>query len=156
MVKDGDPVTLQCSIVGKNIFQNSADLLAGFDNNFNITYKWKCKTKSLIAILGESAFDVVWLHDNKEIKPSEDFQYVNQGEVYKLVIPEIFPEDSGTYTCDAFNDSGEVFSTCTLKVQGMLWYIITIVTSRDNLPPLKYFFYILPVAFLKGFFFFSK
>jgi len=81
VVKDGDPVTLQCTIAG------------------------------------ESAFDVVWLHNNKEIKPSEDFQYLNEGEVYKLVIPEIFPEDTGTYTCDAFNDSGEVFSTCTLEVQ---------------------------------------
>ncbi|GFU59080.1 myosin light chain kinase, smooth muscle [Nephila pilipes] len=65
----------------------------------------------------ESAFDIVWLHNNKEIKPSEDFQYAHDGDVYKLIIPEIFPEDTGTYTCDAFNDSGEIFSTCTLDVQ---------------------------------------
>ncbi|GIX87268.1 twitchin, partial [Caerostris extrusa] len=81
VVKDGDPVTLQC------------------------------------IIKGESAFDVVWLHNNKEIKPSEDFEYAHEGDVYKLIIPEIFPEDTGTYTCDAFNDGGEVFSTCTLDVQ---------------------------------------
>ncbi|GFT55266.1 myosin light chain kinase, smooth muscle [Nephila pilipes] len=81
VVKDGDPVTLQCRIKG------------------------------------ESAFDIVWLHNNKEIKPSEDFQYAHDGDVYKLIIPEIFPEDTGTYTCDAFNDSGEIFSTCTLDVQ---------------------------------------
>ncbi len=33
-----------------------------------------------------------------------------------LQIPEIFPEDAGTYTCEAFNDVGECFSSCTLVV----------------------------------------
>lgn len=80
VVKDGDAVTLQCTI------------------------------------RGSSKFDVVWLHNEKEIKSSKDFQYVTEGEVYKLVIAEIFPEDSGTYTCEAFNDVGEAFSTCTLDV----------------------------------------
>ena len=61
-------------------------------------------------------FDVVWLHNNKEIKPSKDFQYGRDGNVYKLQIAEIFPEDSGTYTCEAFNNVGECFSTCTLNV----------------------------------------
>lgn len=31
-------------------------------------------------------------------------------------IAEIFPEDAGTYTCEAFNDGGESFSTCTINV----------------------------------------
>lgn len=53
-----------------------------------------------------SSFDVVWLHNNKEIKPSKDFQYARDGNVYKLQIAEIFPEDSGTYTCEAFNNAG--------------------------------------------------
>ena len=28
----------------------------------------------------------------------------------------MFPEDSGTYTCEAFNDVGECFTSCTLVV----------------------------------------
>lgn len=65
----------------------------------------------------ESHFQVVWLHNEKEIKPSKDFRYVNQGgNIYRLEIAEIFPEDSGTYTCEAYNDSGDCFSTCTLFV----------------------------------------
>uniref|UniRef100_A0A224ZAF7 Twitchin like n=1 Tax=Rhipicephalus zambeziensis TaxID=60191 RepID=A0A224ZAF7_9ACAR len=80
VVKDGDAVTLQCTIRGSN------------------------------------KFDVVWLHNEKEIKSSKDFQYVTEGDVYKLVIAEVYPEDSGTYTCEAFNDVGEAFSTCTLDV----------------------------------------
>lgn len=67
-------------------------------------------------IIGAEHFDVVWLHNNKEIKPSKDFQYTNEANIYKLQIAEIFPEDAGTYTCEAFNDAGESFSTCTINV----------------------------------------
>ena len=67
-------------------------------------------------IIGAKKFDVVWLHNNKEIKPSKDFQYSNEANIYKLNIAEIFPEDAGTYTCEAFNDAGESFSSCTLNV----------------------------------------
>lgn len=79
-VKDGEPVTLSCRIIGAD------------------------------------KFDVIWLHNNKEIKPSKDFQYTSEANIYKLVIAEIFPEDSGAYTCEAFNDAGESFSSCTLNV----------------------------------------
>lgn len=67
-------------------------------------------------IIGAQKFDVVWLHNNKEIKPSKDFQYTNEANIYKLQIAEIFPEDAGTYTCESFNDAGESFSTCTINV----------------------------------------
>lgn len=69
-------------------------------------------------VLGAQKFDVIWLHNNKEIKPSKDFLYTNTANIYKLNIAEIFPEDSGVYTCEAFNDSGESFSSCTLSVLG--------------------------------------
>jgi len=80
LVKDGDPVTLSCTI-------GRAD-----------------------------RFDVVWLHNEKEIKPSKDFEYKSSGNVHSLNITEIFPEDAGTYTCEAFNDIGECFSSCSLVV----------------------------------------
>jgi hypothetical protein len=68
-------------------------------------------------ITGSSRFDVVWLHNEKEIKSGKDFKYVNRGSnVYGLEIAEVFPEDAGTYTCEAFNDAGECFSTCSLIV----------------------------------------
>lgn len=71
-----------------------------------------------VRIIGAEKFDVVWLHNDKEIKPSKDFEYTNEANIYKLKIAEIFPEDSGTYTCEAFNDAGESFSSCTLIVLG--------------------------------------
>ncbi|XP_058467261.1 twitchin isoform X5 [Malaya genurostris] len=61
-------------------------------------------------------FNVIWLHDNREIKNTPDFEYRNDGDVYSLHIPEIFPEDAGTYTCEAFNKGGESFSSCTITV----------------------------------------
>lgn len=132
-------------------------------------------------IVGAERFDVVWLHNNKEIKPSKDFMYSSEANIHKLTIAEIFPEDSGkhffklnillreqfivsipfygmitkfsdmfsfyffsftfsysviyiminmkirflldfcmtfkgVYTCEAFNDCGESFSSCSLVV----------------------------------------
>ncbi|XP_058812494.1 twitchin isoform X4 [Topomyia yanbarensis] len=61
-------------------------------------------------------FNVIWLHDNREIKNTPDFEYRNDGDLYSLHIPEIFPEDAGTYTCEAFNKGGESFSSCTISV----------------------------------------
>ena len=84
VVKDGDPVRLECTVAGGS---------------------------------EDARFDVVWLHNEKEIKPSKDFQYKKVGDnVHILEIQEIFPEDAGTYTCEAFNESGECFSSCTLMV----------------------------------------
>ena len=80
-VKDGDQVTLECTITG------------------------------------DTSYDVVWLHNEKEIKPSKDFNYVNKGNNYALEISEVFPEDEGTYTCEAFNDAGECFTTCSMQVE---------------------------------------
>lgn len=67
-------------------------------------------------IIGAEKFDVIWLHNNKEIKPSKDFHYSSEANIYKLTIAEIFPEDAGAYTCEAFNDAGESFSSCVLNV----------------------------------------
>ena len=39
-----------------------------------------------------SVYDVVWLHNNKEIKPSPDFQYIKEKNTLKLKIAEMFPE----------------------------------------------------------------
>ena len=81
VAKDGEPVTLECTITG------------------------------------DASFDVVWLHNEKEIKPSKDFNYVTKANQYALEISEVFPEDEGTYTCEAFNDAGECFTTCSMFVE---------------------------------------
>lgn len=59
---------------------------------------------------------VEWLRDGKVVKSSDDFRYENSGDKYKLVIPEIFPEDSGVYTCHASSAQGSAESSCSLFV----------------------------------------
>lgn len=78
---------------------------------------------------GETKFDTIWLHNTKEVKASADFKQRSEGDNYYLEISEIFPEDSGIYTCEAFNDAGEAFSSCTLIVNGMSNRSITKVTN---------------------------
>jgi hypothetical protein len=59
-----------------------------------------------------------WYHDGHRIHPSMDFQItveIEQG-YSTMVIVEVFPEDSGEYTCRAVNPVGEAFTTCTLNV----------------------------------------
>uniref|UniRef100_A0AAG5CTD6 Twitchin n=1 Tax=Anopheles atroparvus TaxID=41427 RepID=A0AAG5CTD6_ANOAO len=68
------------------------------------------------AITCPDPFNVIWLHDNREIKNSADFEYLHDGDIYTLHVAEIFPEDAGTYTCEAFNKGGESFSSCTITV----------------------------------------
>lgn len=65
----------------------------------------------------ESPFDVVWLHNGQKVVKSADFKYSQIGDDYLLELAECFPEDSGTYTCEAFNDAGDTFSTGTVLVK---------------------------------------
>jgi len=75
-----------------------------------------CEIELSCKIVCPQSFDVVWIHNGKEIKPSKDFQYHHVDSRYTLKIPELFPEDAGVYTCEAFNDYGETFTTCSLYV----------------------------------------
>ncbi|XP_064601319.1 myosin light chain kinase, smooth muscle-like [Liolophura sinensis] len=67
-------------------------------------------------VTGSPRPDVVWLHNGKEIPNSEDFAYENDNGTYRLLIAEIFPEDTGLYTCEASNAAGDATSSCTVKV----------------------------------------
>ncbi|RXN00523.1 Titin [Acipenser ruthenus] len=61
---------------------------------------------------------VKFYREGAEIQSSPDFQIVQEGEVYSLMIAEAFPEDSGTYSVNASNSSGRATSTAELLVQG--------------------------------------
>ncbi|XP_072331662.1 myosin light chain kinase, smooth muscle-like isoform X2 [Scyliorhinus torazame] len=61
--------------------------------------------------------EIIWLHNGKEIQESEDFQFEKNGNEYNLFIQEVFPEDTGKYTCEVWNDIGEVQTHAILTVQ---------------------------------------
>ncbi|MCJ8732911.1 hypothetical protein PDJAM_G00216350 [Pangasius djambal] len=61
---------------------------------------------------------VKFYREGAEIQSSADFQIVQDGDLYSLLIAEAFPEDSGTYSVIASNSSGRATSTAELLVQG--------------------------------------
>ncbi|XP_054032360.1 myosin light chain kinase, smooth muscle isoform X1 [Dryobates pubescens] len=61
--------------------------------------------------------EIIWLHNGKEIQETEDFHFEKKGDEYSLYIQEVFPEDTGKYTCEAWNELGETQTQATLTVQ---------------------------------------
>ena len=64
--------------------------------------------------------EVTWYKGNDVIRESEDFKYESIGEVHRLVIAEVFPEDSGPYRAVASNDTGTTTSYFTVFVNGRM------------------------------------
>nr|XP_034332878.1 twitchin isoform X27 [Crassostrea gigas] len=62
--------------------------------------------------------EVKWYKGREQITDSEDFRYENDGDTYRLVIAEVFPEDSGMYKCVAENEAGTASSSFTVFVEG--------------------------------------
>ncbi|XP_015235562.1 PREDICTED: myopalladin isoform X2 [Cyprinodon variegatus] len=68
---------------------------------------------------------VNWYREGKLIEDSPDFRILQKKprspmeseEICTLVIAEVFPEDSGMFTCTANNNYGTVSSTAALRVQ---------------------------------------
>ncbi|XP_052706840.1 twitchin-like isoform X1 [Crassostrea angulata] len=61
--------------------------------------------------------EVKWYKGREQITDSEDFRYENDGDTYRLVIAEVFPEDSGMYKCVAENEAGTASSSFTVFVE---------------------------------------
>nr|XP_045002835.1 myosin light chain kinase, smooth muscle isoform X1 [Jaculus jaculus] len=70
-----------------------------------------------VQVSGNPPPQVIWLHNGDEIQESEDFHFEQRGAWHSLCIQEVFPEDTGTYTCEAWNGSGEVRSQAVLTVE---------------------------------------
>ena len=71
-----------------------------------------------ISFLFSGKPEVQWLASGKPITDSDDFKYQNAGDIYKLIVGEIFPEDAGVYTCTATNAGGTASSSATIFVKG--------------------------------------
>lgn len=67
-------------------------------------------------IVGQPEPEVIWYHDSRPVKESEDVQLLFQGDRCSLIIQEAFLEDVGEYKVVAINSAGEASSRCTLSV----------------------------------------
>jgi len=80
---------------------------------------------------------IVWTREGAEIEDSFEFRTLHRGEVCTLVIGELFPEDAGTFTCEAINSSGSAKTSCCLSVQGNFNNISSVSTNESAYHPPK-------------------
>ena len=66
-----------------------------------------------------------------EIADCEDFRYVDRGDGhFGLRLADVFPQDAGTYCCEAYNEHGEATTSSFLSVRGD----VTVRTVCRTLP----------------------
>ncbi len=69
---------------------------------------------------GKEPIELVWLRNGKEIPENPDFLRESQGNIHTLTVTEIFPEDSGVFSAELFNEttSQTLISSCSVVVRG--------------------------------------
>lgn len=61
---------------------------------------------------------VEWFWNGKPLRTGSRFRTFCDFGFVILEISPVYPEDSGEYSCRAFNDYGEAVTTCSMKAQG--------------------------------------
>ncbi|XP_033842327.1 myosin light chain kinase, smooth muscle [Periophthalmus magnuspinnatus] len=70
-----------------------------------------------VELTGQPPPEVLWLHDGEEVTETEDFHLLREKNRCTLLIQEVFPEDTGTYSCRAWNQHGEASTHARLTVE---------------------------------------
>ncbi|XP_048455268.1 obscurin-like protein 1a [Rhincodon typus] len=68
-------------------------------------------------IIGDPRPTVIWERDKTQISPRGRYRFLEDGNVYNLVVSRARVEDSGQYICKAKNGVGETYAAATLKVE---------------------------------------
>lgn len=68
---------------------------------------------------GANNTELTWLRNNKEIPENPDFRREKDGNTYRLVVTEVFPEDSGVFSALLKTPSGDNLrvSSCSVIIQ---------------------------------------
>lgn len=76
-------------------------------------------TKLQVKVAGNPKPKVKWLKQGEEIFPSEEYQIENFDDGTSiLVINNVYPDDAGEITFEAFNELGVITTTTWLSVEG--------------------------------------
>ncbi|NXI37962.1 TITIN protein, partial [Galbula dea] len=84
----------------------------------SMTAKQGSQVRFDVRVTGIPTPVVKFYRDGVEIQSSPDFQILQEGDLYSLIIAEAYPEDSGTYSVNATNNVGRATSTAELLIQG--------------------------------------
>ncbi|XP_038646092.1 obscurin-like protein 1a isoform X3 [Scyliorhinus canicula] len=68
-------------------------------------------------IAGDPRPTVIWERDKTQIYPTGRFRFLEDGNIYNLIVAQARVEDSGQYICKAKNRVGETYAAATLKVE---------------------------------------
>ncbi len=100
-IKDGETLTLSCSVQGDPEPQVTHHVLRKMDDdNLQLIY-----------------FQITWSKNGKAISSSEIMDLKYKNGVATLTINEVFPEDEGVYTCTATNSIGSTETSSKLTIQ---------------------------------------
>lgn len=69
------------------------------------------------AVDADEPFSVNWYRNDIKITPSRDYQQKVTRGVCTLTIPEVYPEDSGEYTCEIVSPQGSRRTTTFVTVE---------------------------------------
>ena len=69
--------------------------------------------------LGIPTSEVQWYRDKKKIFDGYKYEITMDGDTMSLMIATSEVTDSAIYRCEAFNESGSVFTECRVVVLGM-------------------------------------
>jgi titin len=71
-----------------------------------------------IEVSGSPEPIVEWYKDGNLVRDSPDTRIKSSFGVHTLIIPEVFPEDTGIYKAIVKNPSGSMESKCELIIEG--------------------------------------
>jgi hypothetical protein len=63
---------------------------------------------------------ILWLHNDKPVRETKDFELLVEGDRCSLIIREVYLEDSGEYKCTARNTHGLATTSARLMVERKL------------------------------------
>jgi hypothetical protein len=96
-----------------------------------MVFKGIVKVRNCGIFTGTPPLDVIWVKDGMEIPDCEDFRYVDHGDGrFGLRLADVFPQDSGEYRCEAYNEHGDAFTKGIVSVRGTLWFFKSVHAVR--------------------------
>ncbi|OXU24124.1 hypothetical protein TSAR_014966 [Trichomalopsis sarcophagae] len=66
--------------------------------------------------VGDATMRVLWLVNGKPVKTGHRFRPSYEFDYVALDILGVYPDDSGVYTCQAYNQLGEAITSCSVRV----------------------------------------